>query len=94
MVTLPTLFFGAALFFVTGALTRNLIVVYTQGVILFVVFLLTKAITNDFWQAIFDPFSLTTTSYITKSWSVLEKSTQELPFIGAMLYNKLFWVVL
>ncbi|KOY53095.1 ABC transporter permease/M1 family aminopeptidase [Polaribacter dokdonensis] len=94
MVTLPTLFFGAALFFVTGALTRNLIVVYTQGVILFVVFLLTKAITNDFWQAIFDPFSLTTTSYITKSWSVLEKSTQELPFIGAMLFNKLFWVVL
>lgn len=94
MVTLPTLFFGAALFFVTGALTRNLIVVYTQGVILFVVFLLTKAITNDFWQAIFDPFSLTTTSYITKSWSALEKSTHELPFIGALLYNKLFWVVL
>lgn len=94
MVTLPTLFFGASLFFVTGALTRNLVVVYTQGVILFVVFLLTKAITNDFWQAIFDPFSLTTTTYITKTWSVLEKSTQELPFISALLYNKLFWVLL
>lgn len=94
MVTLPTLFFGAALFFITGALTRNLVVVYTQGVILFVVFLLTKAITNAFWQAIFDPFSLTTTTYITKSWSVLEKSTLELPFIGALLYNKLFWVLL
>jgi len=48
IVTLPTLFFGASLFFVTGALSRNLVVVYTQGIILFVVFMLTKAITNPF----------------------------------------------
>jgi len=47
IVTLPTLFFGASLFFVTGALSRNLVVVYTQGIILFVVFMLTKAITNS-----------------------------------------------
>ncbi|OUS00115.1 peptidase M1 [Flavobacteriales bacterium 33_180_T64] len=94
MVTLPTLFFGASLFFVTGALSRNLVVVYTQGIILFVVFMLTKAITNVFWQAILDPFSLTTTTFITKSWSALEKSTQDLPFLGALMYNKLFWLSL
>ncbi len=94
LVTLPTLFFGAALFFVTGALTRNLVVVYTQGIFVFVVFMLTKAITNDFWQAILDPFSLTTTTYITKSWSAIEKSTQNLPYFGALLYNKLFWLSL
>lgn len=91
IVTLPTLFFGASLFFVTGALSRNLVVVYTQGIILFVVFMLTKAITNEFWQAILDPFSLTTTTFATKSWSVLEKSTQDIPFLGALMYNKLFW---
>ncbi|WP_178988739.1 ABC transporter permease/M1 family aminopeptidase [Winogradskyella schleiferi] len=94
VVTLPTLFFGASLFFVTGALSRNLVVVYTQGIILFVVFMLTKAITNQFRQAILDPFSLTTTTFATKSWSALEKSTQELPFVGALLYNKLFWMSL
>ncbi|WP_379981806.1 ABC transporter permease/M1 family aminopeptidase [Dokdonia ponticola] len=94
MVTLPTLFFGASLFFVTGALTRNLVVVYTQGIILFVVFMLTKAITNEFWQAILDPFSLTTTTFATKSWSAIQKSTQGLPFIEVLLYNKLFWVSL
>ncbi|MCO4821527.1 MAG: peptidase M1, partial [Flavobacteriaceae bacterium] len=43
IITLPTLFFGAALFFVTGALSRNLVVVYTQGIFLFVIFMLTKA---------------------------------------------------
>lgn len=94
MVTLPTLFFGAALFFVTGALSRNLVVVYTQGIFVFVVFMLTKAITNDFWQAILDPFSLTTTTFATKSWSTLEKSTQDLPFFGAIMLNKLFWLSL
>lgn len=94
MVTLPTLFFGASLFFVTGALSRNLVVVYTQGVILFVVFMLTKAITNEFWQAILDPFSLTTITFAAKSWSTLEKSTQELPFFGVLMYNKLFWLSL
>ena len=91
-VTLPTLFFGASLFFVTGALSRNLVVVYTQGIIVFVVFMLTKAINNKFWQAILDPFSLTTTTFATASWSPLEKSTQELPFTGALMYNKLFWI--
>ncbi|MFY0630928.1 MAG: peptidase M1 [Flavobacteriaceae bacterium] len=94
LVTLPTLFFGASLFFVTGALSRNLVVVYTQGIILFVVFMLTKAITNEFWQAILDPFSLTTTTFATKSWSTLEKSTQDIPFIGVLMYNKLFWISL
>lgn len=94
MVTFPTLFFGASLFFVTGALSRNLVVVYTQGIFLFVVFMLTKAITNEFWQAVLDPFSLTTTTFVTKSWTVLEKSTQSIPFLGALMYNKLFWLSL
>ena len=94
MITLPTLFFGASLFFITGALTRNLVVVYTQGIFMFVVFMLTKAITNDFWQAILDPFSLTTTSFATASWSTLEKSTQNIPFMGVIMYNKLFWFFL
>ncbi|WP_418638710.1 M1 family aminopeptidase [Winogradskyella sp.] len=94
LITLPILFFGASLFFVTGALSRNLVVVYTQGIIVFVIFMLTKAISNEFWQAIIDPFSLTTTTFITKSWSALEKSTQDLPLFGPLLYNKLFWAAL
>ncbi|TYP75268.1 ABC transporter permease/M1 family aminopeptidase [Aquimarina intermedia] len=94
LVSLPTLFFGACLFFVTGALSRNLVVVYTQGIILFVVFMLTKAITNDFWQAILDPFSLTTSTFATASWSAVEKSTQSIPFTGVFMYNKLFWLSL
>ena len=94
MVTLPILFFGACLFFITGALTRKLMVVYTQGIFIFVVFLLAKAITNESLRAILDPFSLTTLTSITKTWTGAEISLQAIPFSGVLLYNKLFWVTL
>ena len=91
-VVLPTLFFGAALFFVTGSLSRKLLVVYTQGIFLFVVFMLTKSITNQYMQAILDPFSLTTITYLSEGWTVAEKNTLLLPFSGALMVNKLFWI--
>ncbi|WP_028889049.1 ABC transporter permease/M1 family aminopeptidase [Tenacibaculum ovolyticum] len=93
-ITIPTLFFGACLFFVSGALTKKLVVVYTQGVFIFVIFLLTKSIENQFWKGIFDPFSLTTLTTVTESWSIVEKSTQIIPFSSALAYSKLFWFVL
>ena len=93
IVTLPILFFGASLFFIGGALSRKLVVVYTQGIIFFVIFILTKAITNEFLQAILDPFSLTTISFLTDSWTITERSLQNIPFSGVLLYNKLFWIV-
>lgn len=94
MILLPILFFGACLFFITGALTRKLMVVYTQGIFIFVIFMLTKVITNDFLKAILDPFSLTTLTSLTKSWTAAEISVQAIPFSGVLLYNKLFWVAL
>ncbi|WP_298901692.1 M1 family aminopeptidase [uncultured Psychroserpens sp.] len=93
-VTLPILFFGAALFFVSGTLSRKLVVVYTQGIIFFVMFMLTKAITNDTIQAILDPFSLTTLTLITDAWTPSEKCIQSIPFIGLLLINKLVWITL
>jgi len=94
IIVLPMLFFGAALFFTTGALTKKLAVVYTQGIVLFVVFVLTKAITNETLQAILDPFSLTTLTLITNEWTIAQKSVQGFPVFGVILYNKLFWTLL
>ncbi|WP_108804193.1 M1 family aminopeptidase [Aquimarina sp. Aq107] len=94
VIVLPILFFGASLFFVTGMLSRKLLVVYTQGIFLFVVFLLTKAIKNEYLQALLDPFSLTTLTKISKNWSVTERNSLEILFNGVMLHNKLFWMVL
>lgn len=91
-VVLPTLFFGAAVFFATGALSKNLMVVYTQGVVIFVLFMITKGITNETFQALLDPFSLTTLTKATKGWTVMSRNSQLIPVSGIMMLNKLFWI--
>ncbi len=93
-IVLPILFFGASLFFVTGALSRNLVVVYTQGIVFFVIFILTKSIPNKFLQALIDPFSFTTIARHVESWTVAERNAQNIPFTDVLLYNKLFWLIL
>ncbi|RZJ81801.1 MAG: peptidase M1 [Flavobacterium sp.] len=91
-VVLPTLFFGATVFFTTGALTKNLMVVYSQGVVIFVLFMITKGITNETLQALFDPFSLTTLTKATKDWGVTDRNSLLIPVSGIMLFNKFFWL--
>lgn len=91
-VALPVLFFGASVFFISGALSKKLMVVYTQGLILFVVFLLTKGITNESLQALLDPFSLSTLSKVSKDWTVDVRNTRLIPIFGIILYNKIFWI--
>lgn len=91
VVVLPTLFFGACLFFVSGMLSKKLLVVYTQGIFLFVIFMLTKAITNEYLQGVFDPFSLTTLTQVSKDWTPLERNAINISLEGIMLHSKLFW---
>ncbi|NNF33801.1 MAG: peptidase M1 [Saprospiraceae bacterium] len=93
-VALPIVFFGACVFYVTGALSRNMMVVYTQGIIIFVLFMLTKAVTNETLQALLDPFSLTTLTQASKNWTIAERNTSLIPLAGDMFYNKIFWTFL
>lgn len=93
-VVLPTLLFGASIFYVTGALTKNLIVVYTQGIIIFVLFMITKGITNESLQALLDPFALTALTRVTEDWTVSDRNFRLIPVFGTMLFNRLFWIVL
>ncbi len=91
-VVIPILFFGAALFFISGSLSRKLIVVYTQGLFIFVLFMLTRGIKNEFLGAILDPFSLNTLSVMTDTWSTAQLNSQLIPFTYVLFYSKLFWV--
>jgi len=93
-VVIPILFFGAALFFVSGALSRKLIVVYTQGLFTFVLFMLTRGIKNETLGAILDPFSLSTLSTMTDLWDTTALNSQLIPFSGVLLYSKLFWIAI
>jgi len=92
VVVLPTLYFGASVFFVTGMLSKKLLVVYTQGVIMFVIFLLTKAISNEYMQGLLDPFSLTALTQFSKNLTPIELNELSITMSGILLHNKLFWM--
>jgi len=93
-IVMPTLFFGGGIFFVSGALSRNLIVVFTQGIFFFVAFILSTNIPNPTLSAIFDPFSTIALGDVTQSWSVVELNALSIPIEGLLFYNRLFWMLL
>ncbi len=93
-VSLPILFFGAVVFYITGTLSKKPIVVYTQGVIMLVLFMLSKSITNETLRAILDPFALSALSEISAGWTINERNSLLIPISGPMLYNRFFFFTL
>lgn len=98
VVTLPNLFFTGVLFFASGALTRKMLAVYTQGIGFFVLYRIARNFSNDmdnkFMAAIIDPIAVSTTRFMTQYWTTAEQNTLLLPFEGAMLWNRILWVSL
>lgn len=94
----PGLFACSALFFISAAITRKMVVVYTQGIILFVAYLLGVMLTQETasrWLAVLlDPFSFRTSKLVTEFWSVAEINDQLLWPTGLLLFNRLAWVVI
>jgi len=90
-------FFLGSLFFTVAALTRRIIVVYLQGVVLFALYLIgavsvlnTRSL-ETFWPSVFDPLGLVLFFTITRYWTVVEKNTQLIPWSGVFLYNRAVW---
>ena len=96
VILLPNVLFLAALFFVFGTLTRSLLAIYLQGVLVFVgwavALTLVRAVDNKLIASLLDPFGLAATSVVTRYWTLAEKNAQLLPLTGALLYNRLLWV--
>jgi ABC-2 type transport system permease protein len=101
-ITVVQIFFLGSLFFTIAALTRKLFIVYLQGVVFFVVYLVVNAIfqatgsLEHFWSAIFDPVGLRLFDSITRYWTAFEKNSLQLPWSanvagGIFLYNRLLW---
>ena len=93
---IPTLFFGGAIFFVSGALSRKLIVVYTQGFIFLMAYLLAMnlAVGADdlFLTALIEPFTFQSIRIATQFWTVVERNSLMIPIEGVLLYNRLLWL--
>ncbi|MDH7445532.1 ABC transporter permease/M1 family aminopeptidase [Aquimarina sp. 2201CG14-23] len=93
---LPSLFFGGAIFFVSGALSRKLMVVYVQGILLLMVYMfsmqLANASENLFLSGLLEPFSFQTISLVTQYWTVIERNSMIVPLEGILFYNRVLWV--
>jgi hypothetical protein len=97
------IFYIGSLFFAVAALSRKLLVVYLQGVALFILYVIgitvfsaTRSL-EHFWSGILDPIGLLMVDRLTRYWSVVEKNSQLLPWDfsgyspGVFLYNRLLW---
>src|ERR1700733_3430222 len=96
-ITVVQIFFLGSLFFCLAAFPRKLSVVYLQGILVFMAYLIAATVftaTNSmehFWSAIFDPIGFRLFDSITRYWTVVEKTSLPLPWSGVFLYNRLLW---
>ncbi len=92
------IFFLGSLFFCVAALTRNIVVVYLQGVALFAFYLIEfiVVITSNKLErvtaSILDPFGLIMVPSLTRYWTVVERNSLTLHWTGLFLQNRLLWM--
>lgn len=96
LIVLPNILFVSALFFAVGALTRNLLAIYVQGVALFAIWAISQQVLGDLDKltlaGLIDPFAVTTVGLAARYWTVAEKNTHLLTLVGPLLWNRLLWL--
>lgn len=92
----PTLFFSSALFFVTGLLTRKLLLVYIQAFFFLLIYLIAlrfAAGSDDlFITTLLEPFTFQSVRIVTATWTVIERNTLLVPIEGFLLFNRILWM--
>ena len=95
LFVVPNLLFLCAIFFTLGALTRNLMAIYTFGIVVLVGYLiaqsLTRGLDSHLLAALLDPFGITPVGLVTRYWTPAEKNGALLPLAGFLLWNRLLW---
>ena len=85
-----------SLFFGSGALSRKMLVIYTQGMILLVLYIAAINFTNDLENkqllALLDPFGFTTINIETEYWTIAEQNGNQIGWHGLILANRLIWL--
>ena len=92
----PNFFFTGSLLFMAGTLSRKTLVIYTQGILLLVLYLASQSMLQNLEQkelaAMVDPFGLRAFAYEIQYWTPAERNTRLIPIEGYILYNRLLWM--
>ncbi len=95
---IPNVFVSGALFFAAGALSRRMLVVYTQGMLLFVFYAIALQLASDLdnrqMAALLDPFGVRTFGVTTEYWSAAERNTRFVAMEGILLWNRTLWIAI
>ena len=90
------LFISGTIMFAGGALSRKMLVVYTQGILLLVLYSIALQLSDSLEYrdivAWLDPFGISAVQRQTEYWSIAEKNTQTIQLTGIVLYNRLLWI--
>jgi ABC-2 type transport system permease protein len=89
------MFICSCVFFASGALSRKMLFVYLQAIILMAIYFGVSTFIGDMENirkaAIWDPFGLNTVDALTRYWTVAEKNTFSVPFTDLLLINRIVW---
>jgi ABC-type transport system involved in multi-copper enzyme maturation permease subunit len=95
LLVVPCSFSTAALFFGSGAISRKMLVIYTQGMLLLVLYITALNFANDTdykeLVAIVDPFAVTTLNIETEYWTIAEQNSNQIEWSGRLWTNRLLW---
>jgi ABC-2 type transport system permease protein len=94
--TVSNLFISGSMFFISGALLRNTIILYTQGLILLLFYQLSfgflQTLETKEIASLVDPLGIVAFTQTTQYWTAADKNTTLVPIEGMMMYNRLIWI--
>jgi hypothetical protein len=93
---IPNMLFTGSLFFMLGALTRNMMITNVGGILLMVLYMISSNFLDDIdnktLAALFDPLGLGAVAIETEYWTSAEKNTLLNPITGTFLFNRMLWM--
>jgi len=97
LFSIGNLLLASAIFFALVSLTRNVKVIYTASIFLFIGYLLANFLVRDLENRelvkLLDPFAINTFELETRYFTPAEKNTLLTPLSTAILLNRLIWSV-
>jgi len=95
-LTLPNLWLAGSLFFALIVFTKNIKSIYSGGIVVFILYLLTNFLAQDIENKdlvqILDPFGLNTFFFQTRYLTPFEQNSYILPVTGNLLINRMLWI--
>lgn len=106
-VGIPNIIFCTAVICLLGWLSKNKLMIYLSGLLIYVLYIVGSVFSNSpmmanaspasdeamAMAARFDPFGIAAFFEQTKHWSILQRNTQLLSLSGNLLWNRIAWLL-